>query len=272
MYPVLYQFDLPQNILSFLPNSLTIFTYGFMIALGTVLAFSHTAYFAKKNYKLPLNKTADLVLLLILAAVIGGKFFFFFEDPIKYIQNPQLLVKGFENGFVFFGSLLFCIPTMLVYFKKNRLPIWGMLDIMAITTCIVHMFGRVGCFFAGCCYGLPTNVPWGITFTHPHSHARPLDTLLHPSQLYSVFSLAIITSVLWYLKKRKQFEGQLFLIYLMLYSAFRIVLEIFRGDYQRGYIFNDTITHSQFIGLLIIFFTAFIYYFRIKKNNFIKAD
>jgi phosphatidylglycerol:prolipoprotein diacylglycerol transferase len=260
MHPILYQFELPATLQSFLPHVVTIFTYGFMIAIGTLLAFAHTAFFAKKKYGLPVHKTTDLVLLLIVCAVIGGKFFFFFEEPTKYFQEPALLLKGFENGFVFFGSLLCCIPAMLIYFKKNNLPIWGMLDIMALTTCIVHIFGRMGCFFAGCCYGLPADLPWSITFTHPQSHARPLHTGLHPSQLYAVFSLAIIASILWYLRKRKEFNGQLFLLYLMLYAAVRIVLEVFRGDYQRGFLFNGIITHSQFIGVLIILVTGIVYF------------
>jgi len=259
MYPIIFQFEIPTFLQGLLPEKATIYSYGLFIALGTVLAYAHTAYFSRKQYLVPISKTLDLVLLLIVAAVIGGKFFFFFEDPSKYLSEPDLLLKSFENGFVFFGSLLFCIPAMLWFFKRNNLPVLGMLDIMALTTCIVHLFGRMGCFFAGCCYGLPTNLPWGVSFNHPLSHAKPLNTHLHPSQIYSVISLSILISFLWYLKKHKQFDGQVFLLYLILYSTARIFLEMFRGDYARGFIIDNLLTHSQLISLIIILIASLFY-------------
>jgi len=271
MYPVIFQFTIPKSLQNILPDVVSIYSYGLLIALGTVLAYTHTAYFSKKQYGVSVHKTTDLVLLLIFAAVIGGKFFFFFEDPAKYLTEPKLLLQGFENGFVFFGSLLFCIPTMLWFFKQNNLPILGMLDIMALTTCIVHVFGRMGCFFAGCCYGLPTDQPWGITFEHPQSHAQPLNTPLHPSQLYSVLVLGTLIAFLWKLKKKKAFNGQVFLLYLILYSTARIFLEIFRGDYARGFIIEDVLTHSQLIALLVITIASAIYWQLKKKYSGAKA-
>ncbi|UZR95152.1 prolipoprotein diacylglyceryl transferase [Chondrinema litorale] len=271
MHPVFFEWDTPAILSSFLPDKITIYSYGFMIALGTLLAYWHTAYYSKKQYNVKISQTADLVIILIIAAFVGGKALFFLEDPLRYLESPKDIFAGFENGFVFFGSLLFCIPAMLWFFKKHQLPVTGMLDIMALTTCIVHFFGRLGCFFAGCCYGLPTDSALAITFTDPRSHARPLNEALHPSQLYSVFFLGMIILFLGIYRAKKKFDGQIFLLYLMIYSFGRMFLEEFRGDYKRGFLFNGLITHSQLISLLVILavFCVYIWLYKksLRKNN-----
>ncbi|MEJ0034074.1 MAG: prolipoprotein diacylglyceryl transferase family protein [Bacteroidota bacterium] len=144
MHPVLFEI-----------GSITIYTYGFLIALGCIAAFTYMW----RASKITFDQANSLFILLIIAGIVGGKLFMLFEDP-----STQLLSTG---GFVFYGSLLFCIPTMLIFFRRNKLPVLSMLDIMAIVTCIVHCFGRLGCFMAGCCYGLPTDSALGVIFTDP---------------------------------------------------------------------------------------------------------
>ena len=258
MHPVFFSIPIPEFLHGFLPEKLTIHFYGFLIALGAVVAFTYMAKSAKKLYGLKFDDANTLFLLLLLAGIVGGKFFFFFEDPGYYSANPGKLISS--GGFVFYGSLLFTIPTMYFFFKAHKLPWGGMLDIMAITTCIVHAFGRLGCFMAGCCHGVPTESAFGVTFTDPLSLAEPLNTPLHPTQLYSVFLIVVIMIVLFRIKKRKAFDGQLFLSYLILYASGRMVIEIFRGDLKRGFIIEDYISHSQFISLIIIAVSILIYY------------
>ena len=170
------------------------------------------------------------------------------------------------SGFVFYGSFLFAVPVMLWFFRYHKIPTLAMLDVMAIVTCIVHGFGRIGCFMAGCCHGKPTNSMFGVVFTDPACQAEPLNTLLHPTQLYEagfIFCLLILLSLL---KTRKQFDGQLFLLYLIGYALGRGVLEIFRGDVARGFIINNWLSHSQFISIIIIGVAVF-YYFRWSKKS-----
>ena len=119
---------------------------------------------------------------------------------------------------MFYGSLLLAIPIMLWYFKKIKVPVLGMLDVMAIVTCIVHGFGRIGCFMAGCCYGIPTDSFLGVIFTDAKCQAEPLNTSLHPTQLYEATLIFSIMAALWLFKSRKKFDGQLFLLYLMTYA------------------------------------------------------
>lgn len=146
-----------------------------------------------------------------------------------------------------------------------------MLDVMAVVTCIVHGFGRIGCFMAGCCYGQPTATIFGVTFTNPVCQAEPLNTPLHATQLYEAGFIFCLLAILSILKARKQFDGQLFLLYLIIYSIGRAVLEIFRGDLARGFIVKDVLSHSQFVSLLI-FLTAIIYYVKLQRNGNLKIQ
>ena len=131
------------------------------------------------------------------------------------------------------------------------------LDILAITTTIVHTIGRIGCFFAGCCYGKPTDTIFGIIFPTTNS------IKVHPSQLYEIITILAIMIGLFIIKKRKQFNGQIFMSYVVLYAIARSVLEIFRGD-NRGFVIDNFLSHSQFIAFCL---TLIVGYFYIKLNN-----
>jgi phosphatidylglycerol---prolipoprotein diacylglyceryl transferase len=254
MHPVLFE-----------TGSITIYTYGFFIALGALLGGLYMWQQGKKQFGLTFDQANTLFILLIAAGVIGGKAFVLFEDPSYYSKNFTKLFSG--SGFVFYGSLLTCIPIMLWYFKKNNLPTLAMLDIMAVVTCIVHGFGRIGCFNAGCCYGIPTNSFLGVVFTNPICQASPLNTPLHPSQLYEATLIFCILIFLLIQKNHKKFAGQQFLFYLIIYAAGRSALETMRGDLERGFIIKDFVSNSQFISALIIIVAIYFYVKLNRKAN-----
>lgn len=220
------------------------------------------AWQGQKQFGLSFDKCNTLFLLIVVGAIIGGKIFLIFENFSYYTSNPSMLLSG--SGFVFYGSLLTCIPLMLWFFKRNKVPFWAMLDLMAIVTCILHACGRIGCFMAGCCYGLPTDSFFGVIFINPVCQAEPLNTSLHPTQLYEAAYIFTLLIILVFLKNKRQFEGQLFLVYLVLYATGRAVIELFRGDIQRGFIIQDYLSNSQFISLLII---AGATYFYVRLRN-----
>lgn len=254
MHPILFEI-----------GSVTIYTYGFFIALGALLGFSYMVWQGKKLFGLTFDQSNTLFILLVLAGVIGGKLFMIFEDPSYYLSHPKKLVSG--SGFVFYGSLLLAIPTMLWFFRKNKVPTLPMLDVMAVVTCILHSLGRIGCFMAGCCYGKPTDSFLGVVFTNPACQAEPLNTSIHPTQLYEAGFIFLILTGLLLFKNKKHFEGQLFLTYLMAYAAGRGVLELFRGDIERGFVVNGWLSNSQFISLIIISVALYFYVKLRRKAN-----
>ena len=254
MHPILFQL-----------GPLTIYTYGFCIALGAILGFTYMAWQGKKQFGMTFDSANMLFIILVVSSVVGGKFFFFLESPSYYIQNFSMLLSG--GGFVFYGSLLFCIPAMLIYFRRNHLPVWRMLDIMGMVTCIVHGFGRIGCFNAGCCYGTHSNSFLAVVYSDEKCQA-PLGESLHPVQLYEAALIFLLLWFLWFMRDRKRFNGQLFLLYLMIYAAGRSVLELFRGDEARGYIIDGYLSHSQLIATGFILISLIVYF---KLKNRVKA-
>lgn len=253
MHPILFEV-----------GSFTTYSYGFCIAVGALAGFSYMYWQGKKQFGLTFDQSNTLFIMLVLAGVAGGKLFVIFENPSFYLSQPKKLLSG--NGFVFYGSLLTAIPIMLWYFKKIKVPVLGMLDVMALVTCLVHGFGRIGCFLAGCCYGLPTESFLGVTFTSPVCQAEPLNTPLHPTQVYEAIFIFCLLIGLSFLKSKKKFEGQIFLLYLILYAAGRGVLELFRGDTQRGFLIENILSNSQFIALGVISIAAY-FYLRLNRKS-----
>jgi len=267
MHPILFEFDTPEFLRFLLPNTITIYFYGFMIATGAILGMLYLQYESKKKLSVPAEISQQLVFYIIASAIIGGKLFIVFEDPQRYLGNISELFRNFNSGFVFYGSLLTAIPVMILFFRWKKIPILPMLDIIAITAAIVHGCGRLGCFMAGCCHGTPTDHFWGVTFSDPACQAHPLNTPLHPTQLYSFFMLVIILAILIIVYRRKRFDGQVFLTYMILYAIGRSIIEIFRGDLSRGYVIENYLSNSQFISILVILITLLVYYRLYKKGK-----
>lgn len=258
MHPVLFEV-----------GPITVYSYGFMIALGVIGAVAYMFYQGKKDVGLTFDQANTLFLLIFIAAFVGGKVFLLFENPSLYLNEPKKLLAG--RGFVFYGSFLFAVPTMLWFFRKHKLNTYKMLDVMAVVTCIVHMFGRIGCFLAGCCYGKPTTSAFGVTYTNEACQA-PLNQPLVPTQLLEAGYIFLVMLLLLLIKSRYQkFYGQLFLLYLILYAIGRSVLEIFRGDVARGFIIEGVLSHSQFIALVIVIVTGYVYVRWSKKNQIPKS-
>ena len=246
MHPILFEI-----------GGITVYSYGFMIAIGAIAGVAYMAIQGKKEVGLTFDQANTLFLLIFLAAFVGGKIFLLFEEPSVYLDQPKKLLTG--RGFVFYGSFLFAVPTMIWFFRKHKLHPQKMLDIMAITTCLVHMFGRIGCYLAGCCYGKPTDSFLGVVFDDPLCMADPKGVPLHPTQLYEASFILLLMIGLFILRDRRKFYGQLFLTYLLSYALGRFVLEYFRGDARRGFIVEDILSHSQFIALLIFAVVAWVY-------------
>ncbi len=248
-------------------GNFTIHTYGFMIMIGAVFGYLYMSHTVKKELGIPKDKIQNLAIIVILAAFIGGKFFFYLEKPEYYFNPPSNMFKNFRTGFVFYGSLLFAIPATIWYFRKEKWPVWPMMDRLAITACIIHFCGRLGCFFAGCCYGVPTESFLGVTFSDPESQAEPLNTALHPTQLYEATLIGSILVLLYMLKRHDRLTGTLFFVYVILYASGRSIIEIFRGDVRRGYVIEGILSHSQLISILLIIFAIGYYFLRMRKSK-----
>jgi phosphatidylglycerol:prolipoprotein diacylglycerol transferase len=240
MYPILADFA-----------GLKIYTYGFCIMLGAFLAFW---YANRQSGKLgiPSERISEMALLIIFASYAGGKVFLWFSDWGYYMEHPRKMIEFSGNGFVFYGSFIFCICGLFLFFRFRKIKAAPMFDILAVCTSIVHGFGKLGCLFAGCCHGKVCSPALGIVYHNPLGQARPLDTPLYPVPLIDATVIFGATLFLLWYRKRKQFEGELMLWYVFVYATGRFFTEFLRGDDDRGFI--GPLSQSQWvsIGLLII--------------------
>ncbi len=234
MHPVLFHF-----------GSLTVYTYGFLIAVGFIVGI----LLAKREaLRVGIDPDAimDLSFYIIIAAIVGSRLFYVITTPDLYLAHPLEIFKIWNGGLVFYGGFIFAVATALICMKLKGLPVWETTDIFAPSVALGQFFGRLGCFSAGCCFGKKCDLPWAVTFRDPDSLA-PVGVLLHPTQLYDAFANLIIFFLLWRLRKNKRFSGQIFWTYVPLYGIARIIVEIFRDDF-RGHVFFGLFSISQVIG------------------------
>ncbi|MEA3420865.1 MAG: prolipoprotein diacylglyceryl transferase family protein, partial [Acidobacteriota bacterium] len=137
-------------------------------------------------------------------------------------------------GGVFQGGLAFGFVFALWYLHKHRIPKWKTADIVGVAIALAHGFGRIGCFCAGCCFGRECTMPWGVTFHSEYSHnltGIPIETALHPTQLYESVLNFLNSLILFIILKKKKFDGQVFSFYIINYSIIRFFVEFYRGDH-----------------------------------------
>lgn len=265
MHPILFKIPLPSFLQGFLPPELIVYSYGALIFIGAVLASTYLIRQLKLKFNLKTDDGLNLVIGIIISAIVGGKAFLFFEDPSYFSKNPMALFQN--SGFVFYGSLVFALTIVYLFIRKYKLKTWPLLDIIAFTTLIVHFFGRIGCFMAGCCHGIPYDGIFSVVFRDEACVAQPLNTPLHPTQLYSAFMLLVIFLLLRIVHKYQRFEGQIFLSYIMLYALGRSIIEEFRGDEERGFVFDGFLSHSQLIALILFLIALYFYLVRWKSSD-----
>jgi len=253
MYPILFQI-----------GNFSVYAYGFFIAVGFVITLALASLKIRKSKTgISFGNLVDLFFYTVLSAIIGSRALFVLIHFDDYRRNPMQIFKIWEGGLVFYGGLLLAIGVSLWYMRWHRLPIWKVADLISPLIALGLFFGRVGCFFAGCCYGKETSLPWGVIFKHPDSLA-PLNIPLHPTQLYDgANGLAIFFFLSW-MEKRKTFDGQIFWLLLFLYTITRFFIETLRGD-PRGFLFGNLLSTSQGIGIPLAIFSLFMLFYMKKK-------
>lgn len=229
-------------------GSLKLYTYGFFVALGFIIAI----WFTKRNarfYGVPDQMVSDLFLTVLISALAGARILYVLINIDAYRDNVLDIFKIWNGGLVFFGGFIGGALGAIIFLRIKKMDIWKTADVISPGLALGHSVGRFGCLFAGCCYGKSCSLPIAITFTNPDSLA-PLNIPLHPTQLYMIASNFVLFLILLAIQRRKRFNGMVFLSYIMLYSVFRSIIEFFRGDF-RGNFFFDFLSLSQGIGLLV---------------------
>jgi len=217
MYPRLFEL-----------GPITVYTYGVLLAAAYLLGLKLAMVRAKAR-DLDANRVLDLGIYIIISALIGAKLLLLVTDFRAFTADPRELLTLARSGGVFYGGLILAVIVALVYIRRVGLPLWTTCDVFAPGIALGHVVGRFGCLFAGCCYGKPTKLPWGITFTDTFAATNvgtPLGVPLHPTQLYEAGAELLILGVLLLIER----------------------IEFFRGD-ERGTV--GMFSTSQFISIVL---------------------
>ena len=174
-------------------------------------------------------------------------------DHDKFAMSASGLMDLVRSAGVFYGGLIAAVAVALWYLWRHKMPMWTVTDVFAPGIALGHVIGRMGCLFAGCCFGRETTVPWAITF-HSEFAAQnvgtPLGVPLHPTQLYEAGAELLILGLLLALERKgRPYPGRTFWTYMLLYGISRFVIEFYRGDI-RGTI--GMFSTSQFVSMLIV--------------------
>ncbi|HSB05344.1 MAG TPA: prolipoprotein diacylglyceryl transferase [Thermodesulfobacteriota bacterium] len=244
MCPILLQLD-----------GFTVYAYGSILALGIVVGGILILLKARRE-KISLERVIELFFLAIFSGLVGSRGLYVLIELPLFRENPVKIFRIWEGGLVFYGGLLLAVAMTIGYMKWYQLPIWKMADLFAPSVALGLFFARIGCFMAGCCYGKETSLPWGITFTDPHSLAR-LNIPLHPTQFYEAAGGFALFLFLTRREKRKSYDGQIFWLFLLLYSVLRFLIEIVRDD-PRGFLFGMFLSTSQTVGIFLAILSLFM--------------
>lgn len=150
-------------------------------------------------------------------------------------SNPALFLQVFVySGFVFYGGLYGAFFGVWLYARRWKIPFYSFMDPLLPAVPLIHAWGRIGCFFMGCCYGVPADPPFGVSFAR--SEIAPSGICLLPVQLYESAGVFAIAAALIFLQYRRIRPQTQLAVYLLSYAVLRFVLEFFRYDTYRGFL------------------------------------
>ena len=256
MYPEIFH-------LSFFP------TYGALVAVAFLVGLWMAGKLAVRA-GLNSDTVTNLGIYCALAAIAGAKVMMILVDLPYYTQHPGEIftLATLRAGGVFYGGLIAALAVSAWYMRREKMPLWKTADVFAPAIALGHGIGRLGCFSAGCCWGVRCSLPWAVTFTNPVAKdlvGVPLNVPLHPTQLYESFSEFLIFGILYWRFGKAHRPGAIISLYLILYSTVRFIVEFFRY-HEQGNLWGGPLDTSQWISILLVLAGA-TYFFRARTAN-----
>ena len=256
------------SVHAFGTEPLALHTYGVSIAVAFLVAIAVGTRTAARTGEDP-ERVRDLCFWLLVSSLVGARLLFILTNAPDYVRLCQeagdctRALRVWEGGLVFFGGFFGALITAILYLRHFKMRVWRVADVLAPSVPLGQFFGRLGCWAAGCCWGRPAEgvaLHWAARFPkvslvwqdyvarHALSPTAELTPPLHPVQLYEALANLGLFLALSILGRRKRFDGQVLCAYLGGYALLRFVLELFRGDDARKFVFGSLST-SQAIAL-----------------------
>jgi len=261
MHPILFRI-----------GSFEIGTYGLLMAMGFLAALILGKRYAKEDGLAP-DAMVDISLVVLIAGILGSKLLMVIVDLFSGQPVSQVFSLGtLRAGGAVHGGILAAILAFFWRVRALKVPAAKTLDILASAVPLGQAIGRLGCLAAGCCYGAYCDMPWAIVFHDPNPafhdpsavrfgpFGNPLEIPLHPVQLYFCLSNLAIAAALFFSRRFRKFPGQLAALYFGLEGLLRIILETWRGDYDRGFWLDiPWLSTGRLTGMLFILIGAGIW-------------
>ena len=248
MYPVLFEIF-----------GLKFHTYGVAMATAFIVAIFLASRRAPKEGLDP-NIVIDTTFWIFVGTLAGGRIAFIIEHFGEYLQHPAEIIKIWKGGLVFYGGFFGAIILSYAFLRYRRAPFMKYFDILFSYTGLGYAIHRAGgCFMAGCCYGRPTDLFWGIAFRDTRSQVprELLGVKLHPTQLYEALSGLIIFLLILSFRGRKKHDGDIAAFFLVMYGVNRFFIEFFRGGAGRELL--GPLTVAQVISIVTILLGGLIF-------------
>lgn len=219
MYPIL-----------FTVGDFDIRLWGIFVSLGIIAGLLLAIYLAKGT-EYTEDVFGDFLVWGILSGFLGARLWEVIFSWEQYLENPIHALMFWEGGLSIQGAVIGAVLTALAYTRKRGLKFWRFADYAAPGLILGQALGRIGCFFNGDAYGEPTKSWYGVVY-QPGTPAFAVwgSTPLTPAELFEAILDFIILGILLYFRKHKTFDGQISLLYFVLYSLARFLLEFFRSD------------------------------------------
>lgn len=261
----------------FIHANLPIYAYGFMLMIG-FLAGLYVARKKAASMNLDPNLISDMSIYAIISGLIGARLFFIIQHLDDYRSNPLDIFKIYQGGLVYYGGLIAVTCTLVGFARLKKIALLKLMDIVVLATSLGLVFGRIGCFLNGCCYGKLCNLPWAVRFPktvdaqgfidgspvflqhYNHGLVKLTDAYslhVHPTQLYSSLLNLCIFFALYFFFDRRKWDGQVTMLFLPLYAATRFGIEMLRND-NPPILFGLTISQCLSVAVIIVISGIFI--------------
>jgi len=234
-------------------------SYGVMLAVAFLVG-TWIATREARRLRLDEDKLVTVILIALVSGVLGARLLYVLEHVDEFRREWGSVFALWQGGLTLYGGVVAGALGGLLTARRLGLPMWVAADALTPSVALGTMFGRVGCFLNGCCYGRPTHMPWGVVFP-PDSYAGVEfgNAPLHPSQLYAAFAGLVLFFVFWGLRTRTRVPGVLFWTFIAVFAALRIGIDFTRAWERDAQVFSVgdvPITESQITSAVLILFSV----------------
>ena len=276
MHPVLFDFVIP-----FTETRILIYSVFFSITLALMLGIYLGTKAAQKE-GLPIQEALNMTFWGLIGLILGARFYAFFENPSFYLSHPLRFFKLWEGSMGTYGGAIGGVAGCMLYLVIKRLPLSRFLDVYVPYGFIGLGIIRFGDFLNGTAFGKISTLPWSVSFpkasfayqyhlNHGWIKSDALTSLpVHPTQLYSALGCLLIAGFLLWYRKKKSFEGQIFLLGALSYIVARFAGDFLRDDLQRS--LPLALSSTQWVGLILFLPMCCAYYIRWRSAHNISVS